>query len=415
MQLIRAPGEIISGKIFFRMGKKKTRKLMETSSSKKKKFSKKKSKMSNTIEKENEIEKNNENEEIEFEYVDLLSLSPEEVMEYRGNQISMIFQDPLNSLNPVVKIKDQLMEVYLLHQKEDLFAESGSYMDKIKNLEKEQTEIKRKLNQMKMEINELKNKEKKIEKRESSSEFKIKEEILLKENEFESLHDQENDIKKKKSQLNLESNIFEIGRKRAANLLTEVGLADVDGILERYPHELSGGMRQRVMIAMGLSCNPKLLIADEPTTALDVTIQAQILQLMKRLQKIYGTSILMITHDLGLISEMCDTVAVMYSGYIVEFGSIFKLFESPYHPYTVGLLGAIPRVEAKSDDLNTIPGMVPNLIYPPSGCRFHPRCKYCFEPCNEILPKSIEVDSNYYVACHLYDPKYEGIAKEKLK
>ena len=204
-------------------------------------------------------------------------------------------------------------------------------------------------------------------------------------------------------------NIFAIARKWAAKIIKDVGIPDPDSILDRYPHELSGGMRQRVMIAIALSCSPKLLIADEPTTALDVTIQAQILYLMKRLQKDFQTSILMITHDLGLISEICDRVAVMYSGYIVEYGSIFKLFKKPLHPYTQGLITAIPRVEKKVENLSIIPGMVPNLIYPPDGCRFHPRCEHCFEPCPTSNPKQLEVEPGYFVACHLYDPTYKDL------
>jgi len=156
---------------------------------------------------------------------------------------------------------------------------------------------------------------------------------------------------------------------------------------------------------MALACSPKLLIADEPTTALDVTIQNQILQLMKNLGQKYNTSILFITHDLGIISKMCDRVAVMYSGFIVEYGDIYRVFERPSHPYTKGLIASIPVIGKKKDELEVIPGLVPNLIYPPSGCRFHPRCPYRFEPCDTIIPKSIEIENNYYVACHLYDPE----------
>ncbi|GAH57501.1 unnamed protein product, partial [marine sediment metagenome] len=180
-------------------------------------------------------------------------------------------------------------------------------------------------------------------------------------------------------------------------------------------HELSGGMRQRVQIAMGLACKPKLLIADEPTTALDVTIQNQILKLMKELKNKYNTSMLFITHDLRIISKMCDRVAVMYSGFIVEIGDIKKLFIKPYHPYTRGLIGSVPIVGKKRRRLEVIKGMVPNLIYPPSGCRFHPRCDYCFEPCDSKIPKSIEVEPDYFVACHLYDPDYKELAEISIK
>ena len=163
-----------------------------------------------------------------------------------------------------------------------------------------------------------------------------------------------------------------------------------------------------------IACKPDLLIADEPTTALVVTIQNQILKLFKDLRAQYQTSMLFITHDLGIISKMCDRVAVMYSGYIVEYGIIKKLFKTPYHPYTRALLASIPNVKQKREELSIIPGMVPNLIFPPSGCRFHPRCSYCFEPCDSNLPKGIEIEPNYYVACHLYDPKYREEAKRVI-
>jgi len=166
---------------------------------------------------------------------------------------------------------------------------------------------------------------------------------------------------------------------------------------------------------MGLACGPKLLIADEPTTALDVTVQNQILKLMKDLKKKYNTSILFITHDLGIISKMCDRVVVMYSGFIVEYGEIKKLFSSPYHPYSKGLISSVPVVGKKRHRLEVIDGMVPNLIYPPSGCRFHPRCKHRLEPCDVKVPKSIEVESNYFVACHLYDPEYKDLAEISIK
>jgi oligopeptide/dipeptide ABC transporter ATP-binding protein len=158
---------------------------------------------------------------------------------------------------------------------------------------------------------------------------------------------------------------------------------------------------------MALACSPSLLIADEPTTALDVTIQNQILKLMKDLLKEYETSILFITHDLGIISKVSDKVAVMYSGYIVEYGTRKRLFSSPLHPYTKALLKTIPIVGVEREKLHVIEGAVPNLIYPPSGCRFHPRCPNRFEPCDSVIPSSIEIEPNYYLACHLYDPKYK--------
>ncbi|MFW9783608.1 MAG: ABC transporter ATP-binding protein, partial [Candidatus Heimdallarchaeota archaeon] len=276
---------------------------------------------------------------VSFEGVDLHKKSDEEFLKYRGNRITMIFQDPLNSLNPVYKIGDQIAEVYRLHMENELLIEA---------------------------------------------------------------------VKSKTS-------IYDIARKWSRKILKDLNIPTPRVIFDRYPHELSGGMRQRVQIAMGLACSPKLLIADEPTTALDVTIQNQILKLMKELRKKYNTSILFITHDLGIISKMCDRVAVMYSGFIVEYGDIEKLFETPYHPYTRGLISSVPVVGKKREWLDVIPGMVPNLIYPPSGCRFHPRCQYCFEPCDIHIPKSIEIEPEYFVACHLFDPEYTDLAEISIQ
>jgi peptide/nickel transport system ATP-binding protein len=275
-----------------------------------------------------------------FSGEDLMQKSDLEMAKYRGKDITMIFQDPLNSINPVFKIGDQIAEVFLLHMENELLIEASKHPDK---------------------------------------------------------------------------SIYTVAREWSQDLLRNLNIPFPEVIFDRYPHELSGGMRQRVQIAMGLACGPKLLIADEPTTALDVTIQNQILKLMKELKVKFNTSILFITHDLRIISKMCDRVAVMYSGYIVEYGELEQLFTNPYHPYTKGLLASIPVVGKKRDLLEVIPGMVPNLIYPPTGCRFHPRCKYCFEPCDSNVPESIEVEPNYFVACHLYNPKYETQARISIE
>jgi len=274
-----------------------------------------------------------------FRGEDLLQKSISGVLEYRGRDIAMIFQDPLNSLNPVFKIGAQITEAYFLHMENELLVESA---------------------------------------------------------------------KQNKS-------IFAVAREWGEQLLRELNIPFPEVIFDRYPHELSGGMRQRVQIAIGLACKPKLLIADEPTTALDVTIQNQILKLMKELKSKFNTSMLFITHDLGIISKMSDRVAVMYSGFIVENGDNKKIFVKPYHPYTKGLIGSVPVVGKKRRRLEVIKGSVPNLIYPPSGCRFHPRCNYCFEPCDSKIPKNIEVESDYFVACHLYDPEYKELSEISIK
>ncbi|MFX1324583.1 MAG: ABC transporter ATP-binding protein [Promethearchaeota archaeon] len=278
--------------------------------------------------------------EILFDNENLLEKSKFEILKFRGNRITMIFQDPLNSLNPVYKIGDQITEVYHLHKEDDLLVEASKHPDR---------------------------------------------------------------------------SIFSIAREWGEKLLYDVGIAAPEKIFDLYPHELSGGMRQRVQIAMALACEPRLLIADEPTTALDVTIQNQILKLMKDLREVYKTAILFITHDLRVISKMCDRVAVMYSGFVVEYGDIHKIFKKPYHPYTKGLIKALPIIGITQKRLQTISGIVPNLIYPPSGCRFHPRCQYRFEPCNNLVPKTIELDKDYFVACHLYDPLYKELAEFSIK
>ncbi|MEM4162456.1 MAG: ABC transporter ATP-binding protein, partial [Thermoplasmata archaeon] len=191
-------------------------------------------------------------------------------------------------------------------------------------------------------------------------------------------------------------------KKRAIELLRLVNIYDPESLLSAYPHELSGGMRQRVMIAMALSCDPKLLIADEPTTALDVTTQAQILDLMKDLKERTSASILFITHDLGVISDMADRVAVMYAGNIVEIGNKMQIFYNPKHPYTRGLLRSIPTEETMKSKLHIIPGSIPNMIDPPKGCKFHPRCEFAMDICSREVPKMTQIEDGHSVACWLY-------------
>ncbi len=187
--------------------------------------------------------------------------------------------------------------------------------------------------------------------------------------------------------------------------LAEAGkLLEVVGIpaarVNEYPHQFSGGMRQRVGIAAALACNPALLIADEPTTALDVTIQAQILELIKELLTKYSSSLLMITHNLGIIAEICQNVAVMYAGRIVEYGTVEEVFNTPLHPYTIGLFGSIPKLEGERERLVSIPGMVANPEHLPSGCAFHTRCDRCMEVCKSEVPQMVRINDHHYVACH---------------
>ena len=252
--------------------------------------------------------------EIVFDGINILNLSEKDMIKIRGKRISMIFQEPMTSLDPVFTVGHEIMEALILHQG----------MDK------------------------------------------------------------------------------KTAREKAIELLRTVGIPDPEKRVDNYPHEMSGGMRQRVMIAMALSCNPDLLIADEPTTALDVTIQAQILRLMKELTKKFNTALILITHDLGVVAETADNVIVMYAGHIMEYANVMELFENPLHPYTSGLSKAIPRLDTESEYLETIEGTVPNLAHPPSGCPFHPRCKYKKPECERELPELIEVKENHWVRCHLY-------------
>jgi peptide/nickel transport system ATP-binding protein len=260
--------------------------------------------------------------QIEFDGQDILSLTEREMRAIRGNQISMIFQEPLTSLNPVYTIGNQMIEPLTLHQG----MSSTQAWD------------------------------------------------------------------------------------RAEEMLRLVGVPSPKERLTNYPHQLSGGMRQRVMIAMALSCNPKLLIADEPTTALDVSIQAQILELMRELQRDLGTSMIFITHDLGVVSEMCDRVNVMYGGRIVEQADVKRLFERPTHPYTWGLLDCLPRFEdALGSRLTPIIGQPPNLAHLPTGCKFHPRCPYAWDKCVQEEPPLFEIGDGQVSRCWLHEKGNPGI------
>ncbi len=251
--------------------------------------------------------------EVLYKGRDLLKYSGGLMREIRGREISMVFQEPATSLNPVFTIGDQIIEALILHQQ----------------------------------------------------------------------------LKKKEA------------RKKAIQLLNLVNIPSPESRIHDYPHNLSGGMKQRVMIAMALSGNPSLLIADEPTTALDVTIQAQILELLKDLQKRLKMSILLITHNLGIISQVANRVAIMYAGRIVEQGTTEKILKTPLHPYTKGLLESIPRMEITQRRLSTIEGMVPKPIQWPSGCRFHPRCPVKLPICSEKEPEMREFTPGYKVRCHL--------------
>ena len=249
--------------------------------------------------------------EVLFEGEDLLRLPPGRLRDLRGHQLSMIFQEPMTSLNPAFPAGDQIAEVILRHKN----VNAGEAKD------------------------------------------------------------------------------------QAVQMLRKVRIPSPEARAREYPHQLSGGMRQRVMIAMALACNPKLLIADEPTTALDVTIQAQILELMRALREELGTAIILITHDLGVIAELADDVIVMYAGKVVERCAVPRLFAEPQHPYTIGLLGSIPRLDLEQERLSAIEGFVPDAAAMPEGCRFHPRCPFSIEKCRQEEPALAEIAPNHFAAC----------------
>ncbi len=191
----------------------------------------------------------------------------------------------------------------------------------------------------------------------------------------------------------------------ALEMLEKVGIADAGQVMKKYPHQLSGGMRQRVMIAMALACEPDILIADEPSTALDVTVQAQIMDLISEFQNRTGMAVILITHDLGLIAENCDEVVVMYAGQVAETAGVKDLFKHPFHPYTMGLLGSIPsRTQVAKTRLPTIPGNVPSFAEMPAGCRFCRRCSHAVDLCKNLRPQLLQIGTNHYAACHLVDP-----------
>lgn len=256
--------------------------------------------------------------EIFFEGEDLLKKTKKEMRKIRGDKISMIFQDPMTSLDPVVTVGDQIAEVIHLHQ--------------------------------------------------ASS--------------------------RKEAE------------KKAIEMLELVGIPGER--YNEYPHQFSGGMKQRVIIAIALACNPSLLIADEPTTALDVTIQAQILELMANLRREFGSSMLLITHDLGVVAEVCDNVAIMYAGQIVEYGNLRHIYRNASHPYTEGLFGSIPNLNDEAERLKPIRGLMPDPSDLPPGCSFAPRCPYASDRCHEEDPAACEIEPGHLVKCHRYDKAEEG-------
>jgi len=302
-----------------------------------------------------------ENELGEMVTVDILQLTEDEMRKIRGNKIAIVFQDPATYPNPVFRIGDQIAEVIALHQ-----------------------DLSRDVLEMKIERLE---------------------DALRTNPNAENLDEITTRIEEYKSQLDsppppTAKEKKEAAKKRTVKTLKLVRMPSAEQAVNQYPHELSGGMRQRALIAMALSCNPRILIADEATTALDVTVQAQVLKLLNVLKSELDASIIIITHDLGVVAETCTRVAVMYAGVVVEYTSTDELFSDPIHPYTSGLLRAIPKITEKVEQLLQISGTVPNLIHPPSGCRFHPRCEFATGICAEQRPPREEIKPGHWIECH---------------
>jgi peptide/nickel transport system ATP-binding protein len=293
--------------------------------------------------------------------LDLVQLQPEEMLEVRGNKISIVFQDPATYPNPVFRIGDQIAEVIELHQDQSL---DVLYM-KIAKLE--------------LALSEAASDENRAEIESKIAYYR------------EQLDDPPEPDKKSRK---------EAAKQKAIEMLRLVRMPAPEQVVNQYPHELSGGMRQRALIAMSLACNPSILICDEATTALDVTVQAQVLKLLNQLKEEIGTSIIVITHDMGVVAETCNWVNVMYAGTTVESCATDQLFARPFHPYTAGLLTAVPKLHEEKERLPQIRGSVPNLITPPPGCRFHPRCDYATDVCKEKKPLLEELEPGHWVSCH---------------
>jgi peptide/nickel transport system ATP-binding protein len=290
----------------------------------------------------------------------LLRLGSEEMRQMRLSEVAIVFQDPMTYLNPVLTIGSQITEI--IASKTDLFVSAL-----IKNRLKEISAI------------ETSNKE--LDQKTRAERDKLE--------------------KVQPDRLGREE-LNRLAKDYAISILKSVKLPQPEKVVKMYPFELSGGMRQRAMIAMALVRRPKLLLADEITTALDVTVQAQILKLLQELKNTIDTSVVLITHDLAVVAEVCDRVAVMYAGNVVEVAPVAELFSNPLHPYTQALLATVPRVDVTFDEQKSIRGSVPDLIYPPTGCRFHPRCPNAFEKCPATKPTLIETKPGHLVSCFLY-------------
>ncbi|MGA2977002.1 MAG: ABC transporter ATP-binding protein [Spirochaetia bacterium] len=333
----------------------------------------------------------------------------------RGCDVSMIFQEPSAALNPVMSIREQIGESYRFHRMDAMLGEV------IKDLSAEREKL-----PVMSPARWWKDMQRALFARELSALGSYEARVQKLDNELYLLEDRDDPASvQRKAELNRRRDrsrpwdavtgttrripVLNLYRRRlqaqidrrVIELLRSLGIPNPENVARRYPHELSGGMQQRIVIAIALACHPTLLIADEPTSNLDVTIQAQIVDLIKTLKQTIISSVLFITHDLGLVAEVCDRVTVMYAGDVDETASVKELFANPLHPYTKALLSSVPKVRQESE-LAMIPGAVPNLIRPPSGCRFHPRCPSRMDICLKVKPATIEHSEGHSVACHLY-------------
>ncbi len=333
----------------------------------------------------------------------------------RGSEISMIFQEPGVALNPVLSVREQVGESYHFHRMGQMLEETLA-----------EVESEREGRGRASPVRAAKGVQAALFRAELAGVRRYEEKIQRIDNELYELEDRQDAPAQERRRLlnrsrdrtrlhagaaaaarhvpflrryrrKLDATI----RRHVVELLRSLGIANPENVARRYPHELSGGMQQRIVIAIALACHPKLLVADEPTSNLDVTIQAQIVELIKDLKRATISSVLFITHDLGLVAEVCDRVTVMYAGDVSETAAVVELFHAPLHPYTVALLDSVPKTRQEAR-LATIAGAVPNLISPPAGCRFHPRCPRRMDVCDREKPPTIEHAPGHWVACHLY-------------
>jgi len=301
--------------------------------------------------------------------VDLLQQSEVYMQDLRGDKISMIFQEPNAALNPIMSIGEQVAESFLFHRTKELCGKVLATLDS----------------------------------KESGIVFPIKQCLRIL---YRIAADNPNALPiKLLNRIPLFKHWNRLLKKEAIKqsigIIAQLGIPNPDTLVKQYPHNLSGGMKQRIVIAIALACHPMLLIADEATSNLDVTIQAQILELLKELKQKEISSVLLITHDLGIVAETCDRVGVMYAGNLCELADVNEIFRNPLHPYTKALLDSVPKLSIEGE-LKSIEGNVPNLVTPPSGCRFHPRCEYVMEVCKKTFPSLVEVNQGHQVACYLF-------------